>query len=41
MCSGVKLTNICNVENIIECQTKCNNNIYDCAHLSYDRKKNM
>tara|TARA_Y100000816_G_C26108264_1_gene590027 strand:- start:8988 stop:10409 length:1422 start_codon:yes stop_codon:yes gene_type:complete len=40
MCSGVKLTNICNVENVVDCQNKCNE-IYDCAHLSYDRKKKV
>lgn len=38
ICKGVKLTNICNIENIVECQKKCNQ-IYDCAHLSYDRKQ--
>ena len=38
MCKGVKLTNVCNVENIVECQKKCNQ-IYDCAHLSYDKKQ--
>ena len=38
MCNGVKLTNICNVENIVDCQDKCNQ-IHDCAHLSYDRRK--
>jgi len=36
-CIGNKLTNICNIENIVGCQKKCNE-IYDCAHISYDRK---
>ena len=36
-CVGNKLTNVCNIENIVQCQKKCNE-IYDCAHISYDRK---
>ena len=40
MCKGVKLTNVCNIENVVECQDKCNQ-IHDCAHLSYDRKKKV
>ena len=36
-CEGNKLTNICNVENIVKCQNKCNE-IYNCAHVSYDIK---
>jgi hypothetical protein len=36
-CNGNKLTNVCNIENVVECQKKCNE-IYDCAHISYDRK---
>ena len=40
MCQGVKLSNVCNVENVVQCQKKCNE-IYDCAHLSYDRKKKV
>lgn len=36
-CEGNKLTNVCNIENIVQCQKKCNE-IYDCAHISYDRK---
>ena len=36
-CTGNKLTNVCNIENIVDCQKKCNE-IYDCAHISYDRK---
>lgn len=40
MCEGVKLTNICNVENVVQCQKKCNE-IYDCAHLSYDNRKKV
>ena len=40
MCLGVKLSNVCNVENVVQCQKKCNE-IYDCAHLSYDRKKKV
>lgn len=39
-CEGVKLTSVCNVENIVKCQKKCNE-IYDCAHVSYDRKKKI
>ena len=40
MCAGVKLTNICNIENVVECQDKCNQ-IKDCAHLSYDKNKKI
>lgn len=40
MCEGVKLTNVCNVENVVQCQKKCNE-IYDCAHLSYDNRKKV
>lgn len=36
-CEGNKLTNVCNIENIVQCQKKCNE-IYDCAHISYDKK---
>ena len=36
-CRGNKLTNICNINNVVECQQKCNE-IYDCAHISFDRK---
>lgn len=37
-CTGNKLSNVCNVDSIIDCQKKCNQ-IYDCAHISYDRNK--
>ena len=40
MCKGVKLTNVCNIENVVQCQDKCNQ-IHDCAHLSYDRNKKV
>ena len=40
MCNGVKLTNVCNIENIVECQDKCNE-IRDCAHISYDTNKKV
>ena len=36
-CQGNKLTNVCNIKNIVQCQKKCNE-IYDCAHISYDKK---
>ena len=39
-CEGNKLTSVCNVDNIVQCQKKCNE-IYDCAHVSYNRKKNI
>ncbi len=36
ICEGNKLANVCKVDNVTECQQKCNE-IYDCAHISYDR----
>ena len=39
-CEGNKLSSVCNVDNIVQCQKKCNE-IYDCAHVSYNRKKNI
>jgi len=39
-CSGNKLASICKVNNIVSCQNKCNE-IYDCAHISYDRKNKV
>ena len=36
-CNGNKLTNVCNIENVVDCKKKCNE-IYDCAHISYDKK---